>query len=187
MGFLLGLPTLASVPVAACIVREACLTAPFVRDKIATPVALGSLGTEEDEMSEENKALVRRAYDAMNSGDFASLDEIISDTFVEHEEMPGVAPTKEGVLQYFKAMRDAFGDFRMSLDDMIAEGDKVFLRGSMSGTHNGEFMGIPATGKKINVPMGDFLRIDNGKVVEHWGVTDSGAMMQQLGMVESPG
>lgn len=138
-------------------------------------------------MSEENKEIVRRAYDAMKAGDFAFLREIVADNFVEHEEMPGVPPTKEGVLQYFQTMRSAFSDFAFEVDDMAAEGDMVIVRVRMVGTHKGEFMGIPATGKQLNVPTADFLRIEGGKIVEHWGVTDSGAMLMQLGVVEMPG
>ena len=133
-------------------------------------------------MSEENKAIVRRAYEAMNSGNLALLGEVVSDSFVDHEELPGIPPTKEGLLQFFKGIRESFSDFRMSLDDMVAEGDKVFIRATMNGTHRSEFMGIPATGKQISVPVGDFVRLENGKVVEHWGVMDSGMMMQQLGV-----
>ena len=65
---------------------------------------------------------------------------------------------------------------------MVAEGDKVFIRATMGGTHQGEFMGIPATGKRNEVPFGDFVRFEGGKVVEHWGVTDTGKMMEQLGV-----
>jgi predicted ester cyclase len=77
--------------------------------------------------------------------------------------------------------RDAFSDFAIVTDDMVAEGDKVFVRAHMTGTHRGEFMGIAATGRSINVPFADIVRFENGKVVEHWGITDTGAMMQQLG------
>jgi steroid delta-isomerase-like uncharacterized protein len=137
-------------------------------------------------MSDEIKAAVRRAYDAMNTGDLAFLAEAMADDFVEHEQFPGMPPTKEGTLQIFKALRESFPDLRMTLHDMIAEGDKVFIRATMSGTHRGMFMGMPATAKHFSVPIADFLRFRNGKVVEHWGVTDSGTMMQQLGVVELP-
>jgi steroid delta-isomerase-like uncharacterized protein len=137
-------------------------------------------------MSEKNKAIVRRAYEAMRKGDLATLADVIADDFVEHETMFDVPPTKEGTLQLFKALRASFPDLTMQLQDMIAEGDKVFIRATMIGTHQGEFLGVPATGKQINVPMGDFLRFRDGKVVEHWGVTDTGVMMEQLGVAEVP-
>jgi predicted ester cyclase len=96
-------------------------------------------------------------------------------------------PTKAGTLEMFKAFHQSFPDFAIQLDDLIAEGDKVFVGATMTGTHEGEFMGIPATGKQISEPIADLLRVRDGKAVEHWGVTDSGAMMQQLGAVEIPG
>lgn len=133
-------------------------------------------------MSEENKAIVRRLYEAINSGDYPAIGGVISDAFVDHEEFPGFAPTKEGTLQFFKALRESFPDARMNVDDMIAEGEKVSVRATMSGTHRGEFMGIAATGKRVNVPLSDYMRLENGKLVEHWGVMDNGAMMQQLGI-----
>ena len=137
-------------------------------------------------MSEANKAAVRRFYGEMNKGNLVIIDEAVADDFVEHEEFPGLAPTKEGVRQMFQMMRTAFPDLEMVPEDMVAEGDKVFVRGRMRGTQRGEFMGIPATGRQFDVPMGDFLRFANGKVIEHWGATDTGMMMQQLGAMDSP-
>ena len=68
----------------------------------------------------------------------------------------------------------------MTIEDILAEGDRVVVRAKMSGTHEGDFMGIPATGKRIDVPFADFVRFEGGKIVEHWSVTDTGAMMEQL-------
>jgi steroid delta-isomerase-like uncharacterized protein len=125
----------------------------------------------------------------MSRGDFDSLRALMADDFVEHEELPGIegATGKEAVLNQFQALRTGFPDFTMNLEDMIAEGDRVFIRATMRGTHKGDFVGMPGTGKQIEVPCGDFVRIVNGKAVEHWGVTDTGTMMQQLGLVEAPG
>ena len=132
-------------------------------------------------MSTDNKALVQRAYEVMGKGDFDALGALIAEDMVEHDVFPGIEPDKEGVLQFFKMLRSAFPDLAMTADDMIAEGDKVFVRATMTGTHQGEFMGMPATGRKIAVPVADFMRIEDGKLAEHWGVTDTGAMMEQLG------
>ena len=132
-------------------------------------------------MSEQNKELARRFYAEMNAGNADIIFEATTENFVEHDEFPGIPPTRDGVREFFLMMRKAFPDMKMSIEDMISEGDRVFIRASMTGTHKGEFMGIPATGKQIKVPMGDFVRIENGKVAEHWGVTDSGMLMQQLG------
>ncbi len=136
-------------------------------------------------MSEENKAIARRFYEAISAGRLEIVDELVAANMVEHEEFPGLAHGREGVRQFMQMMRTAFPDFKMTLEDMVAEGDKVFIRATMEGTHQGEFMGIPATGKRIEVPMGDFVRFHGGQAVEHWGVTDTGMMMQQLGVVSS--
>jgi steroid delta-isomerase-like uncharacterized protein len=137
-------------------------------------------------MSEANKALARRFYEEINKGNLAIIDELVADNLVEHEEIPGVEPTKAGVRQWMTLLRTAFPDLRMAQEDMVAEGDKVFIRARMTGTHKGEFMGIPATGKQIDVPFADIVRVAAGQAVEHWGITDTGAMLQQLGVAEPP-
>ena len=131
-------------------------------------------------MSDADKALARRLYERLNAGDLSVVDDLISDEFVEHEEFPGLEPNKAGVRKMFDMFHTAFRDAKFEVDDMIAEGDKVCVRARMTGTHQAEFMGIPATGQTINVGVGDYFRIDNGMVLEHWGVMDTGAMMQQL-------
>ena len=138
-------------------------------------------------MSEENKAAVRRMYDAINGGNLDALRNSMTDDFVEHEQQPGLTPNKEGVIQFFTGVLAAFQGFRMDIDSVIAEGDRVSVLATASGKHVGEFMGVPATAKDISVPLADFFRVDGGKVVEHWGVMDSGAMMMQMGVVNMPG
>jgi steroid delta-isomerase-like uncharacterized protein len=131
-------------------------------------------------MSDTNKAIVGRLYDHVNAGDLSVIDELLSDDFVTHEELPGLEPTKEGVRKLFEMFHSAFRDAKFEADDLIAEGVKVFVRARMTGTHQAEFMGVPATGRTINVGVGEYFRIDNNMVVEHWGVMDTGALMQQL-------
>ena len=138
-------------------------------------------------MSEANKAVAKRLYESINAGRLEIVDEVVAENFVEHERFPGVEPNREGVRQMFEMMRNAFPDFQMTIEDMIAEGDRVFIRALMAGTHKGEFLGMAPTGKRIAVPFADFVRLEAGRVVEHWGVTDSGAMMQQLGQGGGPG
>lgn len=132
-------------------------------------------------MSDSNKSIVTRAYSEVSKGNLDIIDELVSADLVEHEVTPGIPPTRDGVKQMFAGMRAAFPDFELVADDMIAEGDKVFVRATMRGTHRGDFMGIPASGKKVTVPVADFFRISEGKFVEHWGISDMGSMMQQLG------
>ena len=132
-------------------------------------------------MSEENKAVVRSAYAAINAGDLDALAALIAEDLVEHDVVPGMPPTKAGVIQFFTDMRQSFSGLTLTVFDTIADGDKVFTRLTMSGTNVGEFMGKPATGKHIEVPVADYFRLANGKVAEHWGVTDTGIMGEQLG------
>jgi steroid delta-isomerase-like uncharacterized protein len=108
------------------------------------------------------------------------VDELISDDFVEHEGIPGVPPTKAGVRQMFEMFHKAFEGASFESDSLTAEGDMVVALVRMTGVHKADFMGIPASGRAINVGVADQFRFDDGKVVEHWGVMDTGALMRQL-------
>ena len=130
----------------------------------------------------DHAAAVRRLYDLINAGDIDGFGACLADDFVEHEATPGLAPTKEGVIGFFRMQLAAFPDLRMDAEDVIASGDKAVARVVISGTHQGAFMGMPATGRSVSVHLFDMFRFgDDGLVHEHWGVIDSMAMMQQLG------
>ena len=131
-------------------------------------------------MIEANKALTRQFFSRISAGDLTAVDELLSDAFVEHEQVPGLAPGKQGTRQLFEMFHSAFEQAHVEVDDMIAEGDKVFVLARLTGTQRGEFLGIPATGKTINVNVCDYFRIDNGVLSEHWGVMDAAGMMHQL-------
>jgi steroid delta-isomerase-like uncharacterized protein len=131
-------------------------------------------------MSDANKEVARRLYRQLNEGDLTVVDEVISDDFVEHEVMPGLEPTKAGVRQLFEMFHTAFEGASFEVDSMIGEGDKVVAMLRMTGVHKAEFMGIPPSGRAINVGVADQFRVEDGKMVEHWGVLDSGALMRQL-------
>lgn len=138
--------------------------------------------------TEQNKALSRRLVDELfNRGNTKLADEFLAPDFAEHEELPpGIAPGREGVKQLATMLRSAFPDFKATIDDVIAEGDKVVIRQTWSGTQRGEFMGIPPTGKHVSFGVIDIIRIAGGKAVEHWGQMDSMRMMQQLGAIPGP-
>jgi len=121
--------------------------------------------------------------EVLNKGNMQVVDELIAPNFVEHDPFPGQAPGVEGLKQAMVALRQAFPDLHVTVDEMLSDGDKVVIRSTMKGTHKGTFMNIPATGKQISVEGIDIVRISNGRVVEHWGVTDNLTMMQQLGLV----
>jgi steroid delta-isomerase-like uncharacterized protein len=131
----------------------------------------------------DHDATVRRLYDLLNAGDVDGFSELLADDFVEHEVTPGLAPTKEGVKQFFRAYIGAFPDLRMTAEDVLVSGDKAVARLRATGTNKGDFMGMPATGKSMDVQLIDIFRLGDGLVHEHWGVIDSLAMMQQLGVV----
>ena len=130
-------------------------------------------------MSDNYTQIVRRLYDdAFGQGKLDLADQIIADGFVDHE-MPGQG--RDAFKQAVTMFRAAFPDIKMTLDDAIVGEDKIAVRFTMTGTHQGEFAGIPATGKRVSIGGIDILRFENGKVVEHWGYSDQIALMQQLG------
>ena len=132
----------------------------------------------------DHEETLRRCYELLNAGDVDGFGDLLSDDFVEHEETPGLAPTKDGVKAFFRMYLAAFPDLRMDPVDVLPSGDKVVARVKATGTNTGEFMGMPATGKNVDVQLIDIMRFgDDGLVHEHWGVFDAMAMMQQLGVV----
>jgi steroid delta-isomerase-like uncharacterized protein len=137
--------------------------------------------------AQKNKALVRRFVDEVQSaGNIDALDEICSPDFVNHSAPPGVPSNCEGVKQLTAMFRQAFPDSYFTVEDMMAEGDKVATRKTFHGTHQGEFMGILPTGQQVSMGLIDIVRIADGRVVEHWSMGDNLGMMQQLGIVPRP-
>ena len=132
-------------------------------------------------MPDDPKSLLRRFYEEVSTGNLGAIDEMISDDLVEHEEFPGLQPSKDGVKQFFAMFQAAFPDMRMEPHEVLAEGDLVCARVTFTGTHRGEFMGIPATGRRVEVQMFDLVRFRDDQAVEHWGTTDSMTLMEQLG------
>jgi len=136
----------------------------------------------------ENKALVRRFVDEDQSqGNVDAIYEFCSPEFVNHSAPPGLPPDREGIRVVTAMFRGAFPDSYFTVEDMIAEGDKVTTRKTFHGTHEGEFMGIPPTGRRVSMGLIDIVRISEGRVVEHWSVGDNLGMMQQLGLVPRTG
>ena len=135
----------------------------------------------------DHSVSIRRLYELINAGDIDGFGQQLAEDFAERNEVPGIPPTKAGVVQYFRMLMAAFPDFRMEVEDVIASGDKAVARLRVTGTHQGEFMGIPATGRSANVDLIDITRFgDDGLAREHWGVVDQLAMMQQLGVIPAP-
>ena len=129
-------------------------------------------------------ASARRLYELLNAGDVDGFGDLLADDFIEHEEIPGLAPSKDGVKTFFRMQIAAFPDLRLAVEDVVADGAKVVARVRYTGTQQGEFQGMPATGKAVDVQLIDiFAFADDGRVHEHWGVIDLLTMMQQLGVV----
>jgi steroid delta-isomerase-like uncharacterized protein len=139
-------------------------------------------------MSEENKALDRRIYEEVwGAYDLENVEKYFAADYVDHTALPGLPPGREGVKATVNMFASALSDTKLVIDDQIAEGDKVVTRWTSTTTHTGEFLGIPATGKRIKVTGIGISRFEGGKVVESWTEYDSIGMMQQLGVVPQPG
>jgi len=131
--------------------------------------------------TDDNKALVQRFFEeVINQRNLTALDQFVPPGGVNHTVPPGMPQeTNQFLGQYL----NAFPDVKATVEDLMADGDKVVARVSIRGTHRGAFRGIPPTGKQIAVTGINIFRIANGKLVEHWGLTDRLAVLQQLGVV----
>jgi steroid delta-isomerase-like uncharacterized protein len=133
-----------------------------------------------------NKATVRRLQDAMNSGDAElisqTIDEVFEPDVKQHTpfEATGAQTLKEMV---FARLYRAFPDLHIAVEDLIAQGDKVVQRDTVTGTHQGEYMGVPPTGKSVAYNEIFIMRLVNGRIAEIWGVVDVVSQMRQLGMI----
>ncbi len=135
------------------------------------------------------KATMQRIYEEVfNQGDLDVIDELLADDFVEHEELPpGIPQGKEAPRAYTTLFRSAFPDFHMAVEEMLQDGSKVITRVRVSGTHKGEFMGIPPTNNKFDVAAIDIVEFRGDQAIGHWGVMDMAGMMEQLGVSGPPG
>jgi predicted ester cyclase len=135
---------------------------------------------------EQNKANVRRGFEeGINQNELHVFEELIGATYVNHS-MPAPVSGPEGFKMVIGMFRAAFPDLHITLEDVLGEGDKVATRGYFTGTHQGEFNGIPATGKQVKVSYIDLWRIENGKAIENWVQMDMLGLMQQLGVIPAP-
>ncbi len=133
---------------------------------------------------ERNKAVVRRFIEEVqNQKDWSVFDELNASDFVNLSAPPGVPNDREGGKMFLSAFVNAFPDSHLTIDEMIAEGDLVATKKTMTGTHTGEFNGIAPTGKRVEIQYVDFLRLRDGQITEHWLSMDQLSFMQQLGVV----
>src|SRR5262249_22846254 len=136
----------------------------------------------------EGVDLIQRFYDEiLSGGNLDSLDELVTDDVVDHEQgLPGQPEGKEGVRFFANTMRDAFSDLKATCSPSLESGDLAAAHVTITGKHTGEFMGVPATEKSFEIESIDLIRIEDGKCAEHWGVTDNMALMQQIGAIPEP-
>jgi len=129
---------------------------------------------------EENKRIVRRFIESYNERRLDLIDDFVSPDYIDHGKNIG----REGLKQLIAMGINAFPDWFETIEDIIAEGDKVWVLLSYAGTHEGEFMGLPPTGKKITSKAVDIYRVVDGKLAEYWNVTDNVSIFKQVGAIE---
>lgn len=137
---------------------------------------------------EENKAIIRDAFNRMGPDQLSAVMDMTAEDFVDHNPPPGaVSGDREGVLQAFASLFKAFPDLALEVTHIIGEGDLVAVRAVSRGTNSGELQGRPATGKSIEMTGTHIFRLANGKIAEHWADQDVMGMMMQLGLAPAPG
>ena len=128
------------------------------------------------------KAVVRRNTEEVQSkGNFDLFEEVFADDFVDHTPQPNMIPDKAGVRGLYRSLRAAFPDFRAEIHWQAADGELVTTYKTYHGTHQGTFLGVAPTGRKIHFESVDAMRVHNGRITDHWGVGNLLSLMQQLG------
>ena len=137
--------------------------------------------------TEDNKSLVRNFYEEVfNEKNLAYVDEFVAPNGVDHGVPPGMPSDNEGTKLFIGMYLTAFPDLHLTVEDLVAEGDRVTSRWTSHGTHRGELMGIPPTGKQVTVTGTEIYRFEGGKSAEHWLNMDTFGMLQQLGVIPKP-
>lgn len=148
----------------------------------------GSKNNATDDRIAKNKAGMQKFYDEVfNKHNPAMFDSCVTADYVEHEIQPGYPPTREGTKKHFADFFAAFPDINCKINFMVADTSYVVVQCTVTGTNTGSMMGMPATGKKMNVEGVDIVRFVNGKGVEHWGYREEMKMMMQMGMMPDMG
>lgn len=132
--------------------------------------------------SEAAKAVVRRnTEEVQGKGNFDVFEQLFADNFTDHTPQPGMTPDKAGVRKLYTYLRDAFPDFHPEIHWQLADGDRITTYKTYHGTHEGRFLGISPTHRKIHFETVDVMRVQNGKITDHWGVGNLLSLMQQIG------
>jgi steroid delta-isomerase-like uncharacterized protein len=135
----------------------------------------------------DNRDIIVQLYEAFDRGDFKVVKDMLSENFVAHLVGMSATLNRDEFTEFGTEFRQAFPNGRHNFDCPISEGDRVVTCGTVTGTHLGNFQGIPATGRSVTIAVMHIDRLVNGKVVEHWGQGDQAGMMRQLGIIPIPG
>ena len=135
--------------------------------------------------TEQNKQIAARLYQLLNAGDAEAIGELVTTDYDEHDPLPGQGTGREGAVDRFSMLVRGLAP-RFTVEDVIAEDDKVVVRWTNAGTHVGEFLGIPATGRAFTVGGIDVYRVEGGLLAEHWHQVDQLSMLGQLGLLPEP-
>jgi steroid delta-isomerase-like uncharacterized protein len=136
---------------------------------------------------EDNKAIIRSYVETVwNQRQLDRAEEFVAPDFLDHAPLPGQAPGLDGARRKWAMYLNAAPDLRVTIEDLVAEDDRVGVRRSYAGTHRGELLGIPATGKQVRIGSISIFRLAEGKIVENWEQLDLLTLMQQLGVIPAP-
>jgi steroid delta-isomerase-like uncharacterized protein len=137
---------------------------------------------------DDNKEVIRAYVETIfNHKQVDRADELVASDYVDHASPPGQAPGLEGAKKKWAMYLAGIPDLRVTIEELVAEGDKVGVRRSYAGTHRGELLGVPPTGKQVRVGGISIFRLAGGKIAEQWEQLDRLALMQQLGVLPTPG
>lgn len=149
-------------------------------------VVIAEISAGKEDGMDQNKEVARRLYEeVLNQHRLELLDEMVKPDYIEHDPLPGQGTGLDGAKDRFRMLIEGM-DPHFTIEDLIAEGDRVAVRWTNEGTNVGEFLGIPATGRTYRVPGVDIYRVEDGKLAEHWHVVDMLGHMQQLGLLPMP-
>ncbi len=133
-------------------------------------------------MPDDPKAVVQAfVREVQNDDNIEATGDYIAGDLVDHSALPGLPPGLDGAKAIFSMIRAGFSDHDAVIHDQIAEGDKVATRKTFTGTHDGEFLGVPPTGRRVTIEVIDIVRVQDGRIVEHWNTVNLLGALQQMG------
>jgi steroid delta-isomerase-like uncharacterized protein len=133
---------------------------------------------------QENIDAIQRLGEAVNSGNLEALHEVFSPNAIDRDPAADQEPGPEGFIHFFTGFRAAFPDLSISVEQLVADDDNVAIAYTVTGTHQGDFLGIPATGRPIKARGVQIARFENGQIVERWGSSDQLGILQQIGVTK---